>query len=111
VRRRVAFLAWQRLRHCHRCLSSRTQAFQNIDRPLADSILRWREALARTDKPFDVSMFSTHWELAQVMEFRDEFPLAAEQFEVCYLTASLDRSPCSLPVRDSFPIDSGIIHK
>ncbi len=60
------------------------QAFQNIDRPLADSILRWREALARTDKPFDISMFSAHWELAQVAELRDELPLAAEQFEICH---------------------------
>jgi tetratricopeptide (TPR) repeat protein len=59
------------------------QAFQNIDKPLADSINRWREALARTDKPFDVSMFSAHWELAQTAELRDDLTLAAEQFEIC----------------------------
>jgi len=60
------------------------QAFQNIDRPLADSIARWKEALARTAKPLDISMFSAHWELAQVAELRDELPLAAEQFEICH---------------------------
>jgi len=60
------------------------QAFQNIDRPLAESIMRWREALARTDKPFDISMFSAHWELAQVAELRDDLTLAAEQFEICH---------------------------
>ena len=60
------------------------QAFQNIDRPLAESIMRWREALSRCDKPFDISMFSAHWELAQVAELRDDLPLAAEQFEICH---------------------------
>jgi tetratricopeptide (TPR) repeat protein len=28
-------------------------------------------------------MFSAHWELAQLAEFRDELPLAAEQYEIC----------------------------
>ena len=59
------------------------QAFQNIDRPLADGIARWKEALARSANPNDLAMFSAHWELAQLAELRDELPLAAEQYEVC----------------------------
>jgi tetratricopeptide (TPR) repeat protein len=60
------------------------QAFQNIDQPLAASIARWQQALQRTDKPNDISMFSAHWELAQTAELRDELPLAAEQFAICH---------------------------
>ncbi len=59
------------------------QAFQNIDRPLGESISRWQEAIARSSKPMDVSMFSAHWELAQTAELRDNLTLAAEQFEIC----------------------------
>ncbi len=59
------------------------QAFQNIDRPLGDGIARWKEALARSAKPDDLSMFSAHWELAQLAELRDDLPLAAEQYEIC----------------------------
>jgi tetratricopeptide (TPR) repeat protein len=59
------------------------QAFQNIDRPLRDGIARWRQALERSDKPNDLTMFSAHWELAQLAELRDELPLAAEQYEIC----------------------------
>jgi len=59
------------------------QAFQNIDRPLADGIARWKEAIARSDKPNDLTMFSAHWELAQLAELRDDLPLAAEQYEIC----------------------------
>lgn len=60
------------------------QAFQNIDKPLADGIARWQEALRRSDKPNDITMFSAHWELAQLAELRDELPLAAEQFAICH---------------------------
>ena len=60
------------------------RAFQNIDKPLADSIARWKQALERTDKPNDITMFSAHWELAQTAELRDELPLAAEQFAICH---------------------------
>jgi tetratricopeptide (TPR) repeat protein len=59
------------------------QAFQNIDRPLADGIARWKQALARSDKPNDLAMFSAHWELAQLAELRDDLPLAAEQYQIC----------------------------
>jgi tetratricopeptide (TPR) repeat protein len=60
------------------------QAFQNIDRPLADGIARWKEAIAKSPTPNDISMFSAHWELAQLAELRDESQLAAEQYEICY---------------------------
>jgi Flp pilus assembly protein TadD len=60
------------------------QAFQNVDKPLADGIARWQQALQRTDKPNDISMFSAHWEMAQLAEQRDELPLAAEQFLICH---------------------------
>ena len=59
------------------------QAFQNIDRPLADGIARWKEALARSANPKDLSTFSAHWELAHLAENRDELQLAAEQYEIC----------------------------
>ncbi len=59
------------------------QAFQNIDKPLADGIARWQQALAQSPNPNDISTFSAHWELAQLAELRDNLPLAAEQFEIC----------------------------
>jgi tetratricopeptide (TPR) repeat protein len=59
------------------------KAFQNIDRPLADGIARWQEALSRSENPMDPALFSAHWELAQLAELRDNLPLAAEQYEIC----------------------------
>ena len=59
------------------------KAFQNIDRPLAEGIVRWKEALARAAKPNELPMYSAHWELGQLAELRDDAPLAAEQYEVC----------------------------
>jgi len=59
------------------------QAFRNIDKPLADGIARWQQALARAPNPTDISTFSAHWELAQLAELRDDLPLAAEQYEIC----------------------------
>ncbi|MBV9269083.1 MAG: tetratricopeptide repeat protein, partial [Acidobacteriaceae bacterium] len=59
------------------------QAFQNIDRPLADGIARWKQALARSTNPMDISTFSAHWELARTAELRDDLPLAGEQYEIC----------------------------
>src|SRR4051812_44535321 len=59
------------------------KAFQNIDRPLAEGIDRWKEALARAAKPDELPMYSAHWELGQLAELRDEIPLAAEQYEIC----------------------------
>ena len=59
------------------------QAFENIDRPLADGIARWKQALAESANPNDLSTYSAHWELAQLAELRDDLPLAAEQYEIC----------------------------
>mgnify|MGYP001138446617 CR=1 FL=1 len=52
------------------------QAFQNIDRALAEGIARWREAVEKN--PGD---FSSHLELARLAEERDELALAAEHYE------------------------------
>ncbi len=60
------------------------QAFQNIDRPLAEGIARWKDALSRSANPNAPSTYSAHWELAQLAELRDEMPLAAEQYDICH---------------------------
>ncbi len=52
------------------------QAFQNIDRPLAESIDRWLKAVALTP-----DNFSVHEELAGFAEQRDQPALAAEHYE------------------------------
>lgn len=76
---------FDRLRHSSNAATRATaeQAFQNIDRPLADGIARWKDALARAAHPDELPMYSAHWELAQLAELRDELPLAAEQYEIC----------------------------
>ena len=51
------------------------QAFQNIDRPLAEGIERWSQAV--TVNPDD---FNAHRELAQLAERREILPLAAEHY-------------------------------
>ena len=77
---------FDRLRHSANPATRATaeQAFQNIDRPLAEGIARWKQALAQAANPNDLSTFSAHWELAQLAELRDELPLAAEQYEICH---------------------------
>lgn len=52
------------------------QAFQNIDRPLAEGIARWENALEASP-----GNFSAHQELASLAEQRDELALAAEHYE------------------------------
>ena len=59
------------------------QAFQNIDKPLADGIARWKLALKRSATPDALAMYSAHEELAHLAELRDELLLAAEQYEIC----------------------------
>src|SRR5205823_3859347 len=75
---------FDRLRHRGSAATRATaeQAFQNIDHPLADGIVRWKDALARSANPNDLSMFSAHWELAELAELRDDLPLAADQYEI-----------------------------
>ena len=52
------------------------QAFQNIDRPLAEGIARWQQAIEVSP-----DNFSAHQELARLAEDRDEWKLAAEHYE------------------------------
>jgi Tfp pilus assembly protein PilF len=55
------------------------QAFQNIDRPLAEGIERWRSAIARGG-----ASFSAHFELATLARQRDELELAAQHYEAAW---------------------------
>jgi Flp pilus assembly protein TadD len=52
------------------------QAFDNIDKPLAEGIARWSKALELSP-----NNFSAHQELAHLAEQRDELPLAAVHYE------------------------------
>jgi hypothetical protein len=61
------------------------QALQNIDTPVAEGIAQWRQALARSPDPNNVSTYSAYWELGHLAELRDNLPLAAEQYEICRL--------------------------
>jgi Tfp pilus assembly protein PilF len=56
--------------------STAAEAFENIDRPLRESIARWTQALAQ-----DPTNFSANEELARLAEQRDDFPLASDHFE------------------------------
>jgi Flp pilus assembly protein TadD len=67
---REARLAFDRLRRSGDAAAE--QAFQNIDRPLAEGIARWTEAVER-----EPENFSAHVELAQLAEMRNDFDLAA----------------------------------
>jgi tetratricopeptide (TPR) repeat protein len=58
-------------------------AFENIDKPLAEGIARWKDAISKLPDPMALSTYSAHWELAQLAEQRDNLPLAAEQYEIC----------------------------
>jgi tetratricopeptide (TPR) repeat protein len=50
-------------------------AFENIDRPLAEGMRRWTEALAAAPENY-----SAHHELARIAEQRDDAALAAEHY-------------------------------
>jgi len=52
------------------------QAFRNIDKPLAEGIARWSNAIQ-----LGGDNFSAHFELATLAEQRDELELAAEHYE------------------------------
>ncbi len=54
-------------------------AFDNIDRPLAEGIVRWQEATARAPR-----QWSAHEELARLAEMRDQLALAAEHYEIAW---------------------------
>lgn len=55
------------------------QAFENIDRPLAESIARWQKVLAGTPPTF-----SALHELAELAEQRDELDLAANSYRSAF---------------------------
>src|SRR3954451_10093975 len=76
---------FDRLRHSAKPTTRATarQAFQNIDRPLADGIARWQDAIRKAPNPNDLSFYSAHWELAQLAELREEYALDARQYAVC----------------------------
>jgi Flp pilus assembly protein TadD len=63
------------------------QAFQNIDRPLAEGIARWEKALESSP-----DNFSAHQELATLAEQRDELELAAEHYEKAWRLRPDERS-------------------
>jgi tetratricopeptide (TPR) repeat protein len=73
------------------------QAFQNIDRPLAEGIARWTEAIR-----LGADNFSAHFELATLAEQRDELELAAEHYEKAWRL---------LPDRRSVLVDLGRVWK
>ncbi|MFN3321878.1 MAG: tetratricopeptide repeat protein [Bryobacteraceae bacterium] len=52
------------------------RAFENVDRPLAEGIARWRAAVEQSP-----DNFSGHHELARLAEQRDEIALAAAHYE------------------------------
>ena len=55
------------------------EAFENIDRPLREGIIRWKQALELSP-----DNFSAHEELAKLAEQRDELDLAAEQYQAAW---------------------------
>ncbi len=63
------------------------QAFQNIDRPLAEGIARWQKAVE-----LDPDNFSAHRELAELAEQRDELELAAQHYEKAWKLRPDERS-------------------
>jgi len=76
--KREARRIFDRLRKAGNPVAER--AFQNVDRPLAEGIARWREAIAKgADDP------ESHFELAALAEERDELQLAAEQYRLAWL--------------------------
>ena len=63
------------------------QAFQNIDKPLVESLERWSETVKLAPENF-----SAHQELAHLAEQRDQLVLAAEHYEKAWRLKSSERS-------------------
>ena len=89
---------FDRLRHSPDPATRATavQAFQNIDAPLAAGIVRWTEAVRQSPS------FSSHFELAQLAEQRDDLPLAAEHYLAAWRL---------LPARRGVLIDLGRVEQ
>ena len=77
-RTREARLVFDRLRQSPDAAIRATaeQAFQNVDRPLAEGIERWSKVVAQSP-----DNFSAHRELAELAQLRGQTALAAEHFE------------------------------
>jgi Tfp pilus assembly protein PilF len=73
------------------------RAFQNIDRPLAEGIARWTQAIQ-----LGADNFSSHFELATLAEQRDELELAADHYEKAWRL---------IPERRSVLVDLGRVLK
>ncbi len=63
------------------------QAFQNIDRPLAEGIARWQKAIE-----VEPNNFSAHQELATLAEQRNQLDLAAEHYEIAWKLRPAERA-------------------
>ena len=74
-----------------------TQAFENIDRPLRDGIVRWTKALEVSP-----DNFSAHEDLARLAEQRDELPLAADHYQKAWALR---------PDRRSLLLDIGRVYR
>jgi tetratricopeptide (TPR) repeat protein len=85
----VARRVFDRLRKTGDATADKTadDAFQNIDKPLAEGIARWSAALAMSP-----DNFSAHEELAKLAEQRDDLPLAAEHYEKAWRLKPSERS-------------------
>jgi tetratricopeptide (TPR) repeat protein len=66
---------FDRLRNIPQVKDAAGQAFERIDRPLAEGIARWRRSVEQTP-----NNFSSHQELAQLAEQRGELDLAAQHY-------------------------------
>ncbi|MBI3472986.1 MAG: tetratricopeptide repeat protein [Candidatus Solibacter usitatus] len=62
------------------------QAFQNIDRPLAEGVARWSKVVES-----DAGNLAAHLELAQLAERRDELGLAARHYRAAWRIAPSKR--------------------
>lgn len=99
ARKAEARRLFARIRESGDAVSATTasQAFENIDAPLAAGIARWQQALA-TSAP----NFSAHYELAQLAEQRDELDLAAMNYKAAFQI---------LPARKSVLLDLARVEK
>ncbi|MBL8291338.1 MAG: tetratricopeptide repeat protein [Bryobacterales bacterium] len=70
---RLARLTFDKIRQSGNTVAE--QAFQNIDKPLAEGISRWLNVLRN-----EMGNFSAHQELARLAELRNESKLAAEHY-------------------------------
>ena len=85
---RVARLVFDRVRTTGDAATRATaeQAFQNVDRPLAEGIARWQQALEGAP-----DNFSAHEELARLAEQRNDWALAADHYDAAWRIKPTER--------------------